>query len=171
MYSNIISLVIHAFVAIFLVRNDFEIEGIAISMCLNYIVRFVSLQILILYSPYQQNLISLLDQTSRKNLYKQLKLGLTSVFMGIWQYWSYQMYSVIAMLFMPSNVIAAQHISMNIVSIFHVLPIALSMAFSVFVGNMIGAKRIREAREYVKLSVITGFSWGLISGSFMILFK
>ena len=45
------------------------------------------------------------------------------------------------------------------------------MAFSVFVGNMIGAKRTREAREYVKLSIITGTIWGLVSGTFMILFK
>ena len=45
------------------------------------------------------------------------------------------------------------------------------MAFSVFVGNMIGSKRTREAREYVKLSVITGVVWGLISGTFMLIFK
>ena len=45
------------------------------------------------------------------------------------------------------------------------------MSFSVFVGNMIGAKRTREAREYVKLSIITGTVWGLVSGTFMILFK
>jgi multidrug resistance protein, MATE family len=171
MFSNIISLIIHTFVAISLVDKNFEIEGIAIAMCINYIVRFISLQLLIVYSPYQKNLISLLDRTSWKNLKNQLRLGLISVFMGIWQYWSYQMYSVIAMLFMAANVIAAQHISINIVSIFHVLPIALSMAFSVFVGNMIGAKRTREAREYVKLSVITGTIWGIVSGSIMILFK
>lgn len=91
--------------------------------------------------------------------------------MGIWQHWSYQMYSVIAMLFMSSNVIAAQHICINIVSIFHVIPIALAMSFSVFVGNMIGAKRVSEAREYVKLSIITGSLWGIICGTIMIVLK
>ncbi len=45
------------------------------------------------------------------------------------------------------------------------------MSFSVFIGNMIGAHRTREAREYVKLSIITGTVWGLISGSLMLLFK
>lgn len=81
------------------------------------------------------------------------------------------MYSVIAMLLLSADVIAAQYICINIVSIFHVIPIALSMAFSVFVGNMIGAKRIREAREYVKLSVITGTIWGIACGSVMVIFK
>ena len=45
------------------------------------------------------------------------------------------------------------------------------MAFSVFVGNMIGAKRVREAREYVKLSVVTGSLWGIVCGLIMIVFK
>ena len=54
------------------------------------------------------------------------------------------MYSVISM-FLPTDVIAAQHISIGIVSIFHVLPISVSMAFSVLVGNMIGAQRVKEA--------------------------
>lgn len=54
------------------------------------------------------------------------------------------MYSVISM-FLATDVIAAQHISIGIVSIFHVLPISVSMAFSVLVGNMIGAQRVKEA--------------------------
>ncbi len=69
MYSNLISMTIHIFVAITLVRENFGIEGIAISMCINYIVRFVSLQIIIVYSPYYENLISLWDPTSRRHLY------------------------------------------------------------------------------------------------------
>jgi MATE family multidrug resistance protein len=54
---------------------------------------------------------------------------------------------------------------------FHVIPIALAMAFSVFVGNMIGARRITEAREYVKLSVILGTIWGLLCGLIMLFFR
>jgi MATE family multidrug resistance protein len=81
------------------------------------------------------------------------------------------MFSVIAMLFLPTDIIAAQHICINIVQIFHVIPIALSMAFSVYVGNMIGAKRVREAREYAKLSVITGAIWGIICCLIMNIFE
>ncbi len=81
------------------------------------------------------------------------------------------MFTVIVIVLMPTEMIAAQHICIGIVSIFHVIPIALSMAFSVFVGNMIGAQRIREAREYVKLSVITGSLWGTSSAILMTLFK
>ncbi len=69
MYSNLISLFIHIFVAISLVHLNLGIEGIAIAMCINYLVRFVSLQVMIVYSPYYHNLITLWSPTSRKNLY------------------------------------------------------------------------------------------------------
>jgi Na+-driven multidrug efflux pump len=45
------------------------------------------------------------------------------------------------------------------------------MAFSVYVGNMIGSRKVREVREYVKLSVITGALWGLISCIILTIFK
>jgi Na+-driven multidrug efflux pump len=81
------------------------------------------------------------------------------------------MYTVMVILMMPTEMIAAQHICIGIVSIFHVIPIALSMAFSVFVGNMIGAQKVREAREYVKLSVVTCSIWGITSCTIMLIFK
>ncbi len=45
------------------------------------------------------------------------------------------------------------------------------MAFSVLVGNMIGAKRFREAREYAKLGVMTGVVWGAICCMVLMVFK
>jgi len=80
------------------------------------------------------------------------------------------MYSVITM-FMPSDIIAAQHICIGIVSIFHVIPISLSMAYSVLVGNMVGASRVKTARAYVRMGLISGISWGLFSATIMIAFK
>ena len=65
-------------------------------------------------------------------------------------------------MFMSSDVIAAQHICIGIVSIFHVLPISLSMAFSVLVGNMIGAQRVKEAWRYIEIGLLTGATWGFI---------
>jgi MATE family multidrug resistance protein len=172
MYSNIVTLFTHLVISyILVVHLKKGIVGIALAMSINYFLRFAVLQVFIYYSHYQKDLISIFRKRSRRNLLYQLKLGLKSVFMGIWQHWSYQMYSVIAMLFMNANVIAAQHICINIVSIFHVIPIALAMAFSVFVGNMIGAGKTKEAREYVKLSIITGTVWGLVCGSVLIAFK
>lgn len=168
MYANMITLVSHVLVAYILVqRLEMRLKGVAVAMAINYVMRFGVLQVLISRSPFSEHLLPFrLD-----NLLPQLRLGVKSVGMGIWQHWSYQMYSVIAMLFMSSNVIAAQHICINIVSMFHVIPIALAMAFSVYVGNMIGAKRIREAREYVKLSVIIGSLWGIICGLIMVTLK
>ncbi len=80
------------------------------------------------------------------------------------------MYSVITM-FMPSDIIAAQHICIGIVSIFHVIPISLSMAYSVLVGNMIGASRVKSAHAYVRMGLISGITWGVFSAAVMTVFK
>jgi Na+-driven multidrug efflux pump len=109
MNANIISLVIHLFLAFFLVYylELPGINGIAIAMSVNYFMRFASLQFLIARSRYREDLISILNESCRKHLLQQLKLGLKSLCMGIWQYWSYQMYSVIAIIFMSTDAIAA----------------------------------------------------------------
>lgn len=90
--------------------------------------------------------------------------------MGYWMHRLYQMYSVIAM-FLSPEAIAAQHICITIVSIFHVVPISLSMAFSVLIGNTIGAKRLRETRAYMRLGLALGCLWGLGCASVMLLFR
>jgi MATE family multidrug resistance protein len=72
---------------------------------------------------------------------------------------------------MSSTVIAAQHICITIISIFHIIPISLSMAFSVLVGNMIGAKRIVDAKGYVYIGLSTGAIWGLLSSLILTLFR
>ena len=45
------------------------------------------------------------------------------------------------------------------------------MAFSVLVGNMIGANKVRETQEYVKLAVASGVTWGLLCTLVMIIFR
>lgn len=45
------------------------------------------------------------------------------------------------------------------------------MAYSVLVGNMIGAKRIEESKSYVRMALITGIGWGIFCSLVMIVFK
>ena len=169
--SYLIEFVLHCMVAYVLVYiYNQGIYGIAMVTSFDYFIRFMSLQIFIYYSRFQKNLIPLYDPECFQNLLPQLKLSLKSFMMGFWQHRSYQMYSVIT-IFMPSEILAAQHICIGIVSIFHVLPISLSMAYSVLVGNMIGAARVQSAHAYVKMGLISGISWGLFSATVMTVFK
>ncbi|TNV80766.1 hypothetical protein FGO68_gene5312 [Halteria grandinella] len=172
MLANLVSLFSHTFLIYILVINrGMGIEGVALATSINYFLRFIILQVFIYFSRFNEHLIGMCRRRSRKHLLAQMRLGLKSVVMGIWQHWSYQMYSVIAIGLTHADVIAAQYICINIVSIFHVIPIALSMAFSVFIGNMIGSKRVADAKAYVKLGIITGLLWGVACGTIMIIFK
>ena len=170
MGSYIVEFIFHISFSFLLVSNGFGLYGIAMVTSFDYFLRFLVLQLFIYYSRFQYHLISFADPDSRKNLYSQLKLSLKSFLMGYWMHRSYQIFSVIAM-FLQADVIAAQHICITIVSIFHVLPISFSMAFSVLVGNMIGAKRVKEAKEYVKLAIISGLAWGLFSSLCLVILK
>jgi MATE family multidrug resistance protein len=134
---------------------------LTISFVLNLFIRF---------SRFHNQLVPLSDADNFRNLGSQFLLSLKSFLMGYWMHRSYQIFSVIAM-FMASQVIAAQHICITIVSVFHVVPISLSMAFSVLVGNMVGARRIREARAYVKMGIGCGVVWGVACSLTMLIFR
>ncbi|TNV79669.1 hypothetical protein FGO68_gene6084 [Halteria grandinella] len=171
MGSYLIEFVFHIVLAFVLTtKYQMGVLGIALVTCLDYVLRFVVLQLFIYHSRFQENLISYFDPDSWTNLGPQLLLSLKSLLMGYWLHRSYQMFSVIT-LFMSSDVIAAQHICISIISIFHVIPISLSMAFSVLVGNMIGASQIKEAKAYVKFGLTSGILWGIFCALVLTLFR
>ncbi len=105
MWANVISLSCYMPLAWLLIGRG--IQGIALSMSANYVIRWASLQGLIYWSRYNDQLIPFSKKSGRKNLGPQLRLGLKSVSMGIWQYWSYQMYTVMVIIMMPTEMIAA----------------------------------------------------------------
>ena len=45
------------------------------------------------------------------------------------------------------------------------------MAFSVLIGNMIGAKKIRETKAYIRLGITIGALWGITCSLIMITFR
>lgn len=61
---------------------------------------------------------------------------------------------------------AAQTVCRNIVVIFYMIPVGISMASSILVGQKIGSRNMREAKIYAKMSVFSAFLWGIF---FMIL--
>jgi Na+-driven multidrug efflux pump len=105
MWANVIALGCYMPIAWLMIGRG--IEGIAVSMSVNYVMRWATLQGMIHWSRFKDQLIPLSKKSCRKNLWPQLRLGLKSVSMGIWQYWSYQMFTVIVIIMMPTEIIAA----------------------------------------------------------------
>lgn len=108
MGSYMVEFVVHICLAyILVIKYGLGVQGIAYVTSIDYILRFIVLQMFIYYSRFQPMLISILDRDSRVNLGSQLKLSIKSFLMGYWMHRSYQMFSVITMFMGRADVIAA----------------------------------------------------------------
>ncbi|CDW78129.1 multidrug and toxin extrusion protein 2 [Stylonychia lemnae] len=109
------------------------------------------------------------DEESFRNLWPQMKMSLYSCGMIIWGWWAFDVFTFIGT-FMSLEVMAAQTVCRNIVLIFYMIPVGLSQASSVMVGNMIGKKNIQGARVYGQMCSLTSFAWGCASVLVMAIF-
>ncbi|CDW76352.1 na+-driven multidrug efflux pump [Stylonychia lemnae] len=90
--------------------------------------------------------------------------------MGIWSWWAFDIFTFIASM-LSTDELAAQTICRNIGLIFYMIPLSVGQASSTLVGNSIGAQDIPMAKGYIRISVITGLVWGVISVVLMLLFQ
>jgi len=79
--------------------------------------------------------------------------------------WANETFTLICSL-MSVTALAAHTIARNIVMIFYMVPVGISMAASILVGMKVGSRNVKEAKIFAKMSVLSAFIWGLF---FMVL--
>src|SRR5437016_2847098 len=82
--------------------------------------------------------------------------------LGVWQWWAFEIFSLISTYMSPES-IAAQTVLKNIALLFFMIPLGISVASSVLVGNFIGAGDISESKYYTKMCLLTGLIWSFLS--------
>lgn len=82
-------------------------------------------------------------------------------------------FSIVAI--MMSNystaVIGAHQIAMNFASLVYMIPLSISMGATILVGFEVGAKRLKDARIYSYLSVVTAIIFSFLSATILIIFR
>jgi len=130
---------------------------------------FIAMICIVLFSkPYKKNkLLSKLNGPSIKTSMEVLKLG-TPIGFGIFVELS--MYSGAAIILAPlgENIVSGHAVALNIASIVFMLPLAIGLAASTRVGNLLGEKRFIDARYSSFVSVSLCFFGALFNMTLLV---
>ncbi|CDW72125.1 na+-driven multidrug efflux pump [Stylonychia lemnae] len=167
-FSYVLAFIIHLPVSYLLaVYYDMGVEGIAIASSIHLSMRLIILSIAIKFSQFNSNLVSIIDQETFRNLKPQMKMSLYSSGMLIWGWWAFDIFTFLSN-FMTNDIMAAQIVCRQIVLLFYMIPIGLSIASSILVGNMIVINLINEAFVmlclYILFDCLQCIGTGIISG-------
>jgi len=128
------------------------------------------LGIIVLSKPYKKNMLfSKFNGPTLKTSIEIFKLGLP---IGFGIFVELSMYSGAAIILAPlgENIVSGHAIALNIASIAFMLPLAIGLAASTRVGNLIGEERFIDARYSSKISVSLCFIGALLNVTILITF-
>lgn len=96
--------------------------------------------------------VTLFSKETVSNLRNQTELGLSSAAMGIWGWWAFEIFTLIAS-YLSEEVIAAQTIMRTLGLLTFMIPVGFSFAASIKVGHFIGSNNIAGIMYYFKMSM------------------
>ncbi|CDW89421.1 na+-driven multidrug efflux pump [Stylonychia lemnae] len=171
MYINLVCFFLHIPLCYYLaISSDLQLVGVAIATSLHFGFRLIMMLICIRFSRFYKSIISLRDPDNFWNFKVQLKMSFQNSMMFISGQWALESFTLMST-FMSLQVIAAQIVCRNIILIVYMVPVGLAQASSVFVGNMIGQKKLKDAQIYAKMGALCSFIWGLFFVVIMTIMK
>eukprot|EP00347_Sterkiella_histriomuscorum_P003491 403364095 len=170
MFTNMIAFFLHIPTIYFIVEYlGFGLHGVAIATSIHLFNRFWIIQLMIRFSKFHAYRVSFRDQDCYKNLRPQFIMSLQSCGMIIWSWWAFDMFTFMSS-FMSMSVLAAQTVCRNLVLIFYMIPVGLTQATAISVGNKIGQKNIQGAKIYAFICTLLSVGWGSLSVIVMVVF-
>lgn len=141
--------------------------GISLASCFHFFCRFFTMCLFIkLSGRFDRCFVPIRDPENFKNLKSQFVLGISAASLGVWSWWAFDIFTLIAS-YMSIEDLAAQTVLRNIGLLTFMIPVGLSTAAVILVGNMIGAKNIQGAVIYAKMISLTGVIWAVGSVLFI----
>lgn len=128
-----------AMVFIFVNVLDWGFEGVAIATSLHLFVRFVVSQIymLTISELWEVTDVSFFSKETFENLGYQFRLGMMTMFMGIWGWWSFDIFTLICS-YLAIEVISAQTVMRSLGLLTFMIPVGLTQASAILIGQNIG---------------------------------
>lgn len=146
MYSNIISSLVHFAIAYYLaVYLKWEMLGVCYASCFHFFMRWFILFLCGKFLfKYPESFVPFSDPDNYKNITPQFILSLKCASLGIWAWWAFDVFTLIAS-YMSIDDLAAQTVLRNIGLITFMIPVGIAVSAIILVGNMIGAGKIEAA--------------------------
>ena len=100
----------------------------------------------------------------------QFKLNLQSMSLSVWSWWALDAFTIIASYMDPAS-LTAQHIIRNITLFTFMIPVGITIASQIMVGNNIGANKVAVAKAYSFMCFKTAVIWALCTIALLIIFR
>lgn len=157
-----LSTVVHMiFMYVFVGVMDLGWTGVCLTTMVMFLSRFVIAFVFLQFmKPYQESSsVQLFSRQSSSNLSDQFKRGSMSLLMGVWGWWAFDIFTLIAS-YLSTEVISAQTIMRSLGLLTFMVPVGLGKACQYYVGIFIGQGCERSINHYFNvcllLSVIIG---------------
>lgn len=94
--------------------------------------------------------MKLFSEETKVNLGYQFSLGVSGLFMGVWGWWAFDIFTLISS-YLSVDIISAQTIMRTLGLVTFMIPVGFSVACGILVGRSIGQGSEAAIKHYYKL--------------------
>ncbi|MBM7679575.1 MATE family multidrug resistance protein [Gracilibacillus alcaliphilus] len=134
-----------------------------------FINAFIAIYIVHYVRPFREHkILHQLQKPDFKQWFIHLKLGVP---IGFSIFFEVSIFSAVTMMLSSysTNTIAAHQAAMNFASLLYMIPLSIAMALTITVGFELGASRIKDARIYSYMGIVSGIAIAIIAGGLIYL--
>lgn len=161
--TGIASLVHLLLCMLFVYVFNWGFEGVAWATSIHFFVRFVVSWLCIKCNKQFRSSehISLFSRNSMTNLNDQFSLGVMSTLMGVWGWWAFDAFTLVAT-YMSTEVVSAQTILRTMGQMTFMIPVGFSIANGILIGNYIGEGSVAKIKVCFEASMILSLILGIV---------
>lgn len=146
--------------------------GAGIAAAITYwIITIIAIFIAVKATPFASyGLFKELTKPEPKEWMKLLKFGLP---IGMSIFFETSIFAAVTLLMSSYDTItiASHQAAMNFSSFLYMVPLSFSMALTIVVGYEAGAKRLKDAREYSMLGIMSAVGFAAVSAAILLIFR
>ena len=142
-----------ALIGLFVFVFDWGFTGICWATALLFVAKFLAVQVYILCNRRELKTfedVTFFSRETFSNLGPMIRVCTMSMFMGIWGWWAFDIFTFMAT-YLGETSAAAQSILRSLGLLTFMLPVGYSSAIQILGGNSIGAAKPNLAMQYYKV--------------------
>jgi len=154
LYTQLITLVIHIVICWLLVWHfNFREVGAAIATDITYILNMIICDTWCMTKPSLRKTFACPDLEMFKDLWAYFKIGFSGAMMLCFEWWAFELLAIFSGL-LGVDQLAAEVITINIVTFIFMIPLGISYAASALTGYFLGRRDFARSRTYSNLAML-----------------
>ena len=177
MIISIIGLVINIPANYIFIYGEFGVPALGGAGCgiATALVYWVMLFSMVIYT-YRSKILKkapLFDRFYKPNLAEMKNILLLGIPIALSLLFEVSLFAIVAIILVPfgAEVVASHQIALNFTGLIFMVPLSLAMATTIKVGNAIGNKDAKKAKDYTIYSIIVGLILAVFTATISVVFR